>query len=99
VEARCKKMRVEYIHGVQDKAPVLSEILHQKGITPNEIIYTGNDINDLGCFKLAGFAVAVADALDEALENADLVLKHRGGHGAVRELCELILNKYDKKSQ
>jgi YrbI family 3-deoxy-D-manno-octulosonate 8-phosphate phosphatase len=99
VEARCKKMKVEYVHGVQDKVPVLSEILRQKGIPPNETIFTGNDINDLGCFKLAGFAVAVADALPEALNNADLILQHRGGHGAVRELCELILNKYDKKSQ
>ncbi len=99
VEARCKKMRVEYVHGVKDKVPVLSEILRQKGIPPSETIFTGNDVNDLGCFKLAGFAVAVADALPEALNNADLILKHRGGHGAVRELCELILNKYDKKSQ
>lgn len=99
VEARCKKMRVEFVHGVQDKVPVLSEILHQKGIPPSETIYTGNDVNDLGCFKLVGFAVAVADALPEALNSADLILQHRGGHGAVRELCELILNKYDKKSQ
>jgi YrbI family 3-deoxy-D-manno-octulosonate 8-phosphate phosphatase len=99
VEARCKKMRVEYVHGVQDKVPVLSEILRQKGIPPSEIIFTGNDINDLGCFKLAGYAVAVADALPEALNSADLILQHRGGHGAVRELCELILDKYDKKSQ
>ncbi len=91
VEARCKKMRVEYVHGVQDKVPVLSEILRQKGIPPSETIFTGNDINDLGCFKLTGFAVAVADALPEALNNADLILQHRGGHGAVRELCELIL--------
>lgn len=99
VEARCKKLGVEYVYGVQDKEPVLAGILGQKRIMPGEVIFTGNDINDLGCFQLAGFAVAVADALPAALRNADLVLKHKGGHGAVRELCELILDMYFKKVQ
>jgi YrbI family 3-deoxy-D-manno-octulosonate 8-phosphate phosphatase len=93
VEARCKKMRIDYIQGVKDKAPVLADVLKQKGISPDEVVFTGNDVNDLGCFKLAGFAVAVADALPEAINNADLVLKNKGGHGAVRELCELIMEK------
>ena len=52
VEARCRKMRVEFVHGVQDKAPVLSEILHQKGIPPSETIFTGNDVNDLGLLQV-----------------------------------------------
>jgi N-acylneuraminate cytidylyltransferase len=52
----------------------------------------GNDINDLPCFEVAGWAVAVANAQPEVLRAADFVLSKSGGHGAVRELCDLILN-------
>jgi YrbI family 3-deoxy-D-manno-octulosonate 8-phosphate phosphatase len=99
VEARCRKMNIEYVQGVKDKAPLLAEILKQKGIAPSDTIFVGNDINDLGCFDLVGFSVAVADALPEALGSADMVLKHKGGHGAVRELCELILERYASNDQ
>jgi N-acylneuraminate cytidylyltransferase len=97
VEARCKKMRIEYIQGVKDKVPVLANVLSEKEINPEEVIYVGNDINDLGCFSLVGYAVAVSDALPEAVRSADLVLKTKGGHGAVRELCDLVLDRYSKK--
>ena len=99
VEARCQKIHIECIQGVTDKAPVLADILRQRNIAPEETIFVGNDINDLGCFKLAGYAVAVADAIPEALNSADLVLSHNGGYGAVRELCELILERYSKNNQ
>jgi N-acylneuraminate cytidylyltransferase len=99
VEARCRKIKIEFKQGVKDKAPVLADILNQKGIAPEETVFVGNDINDLGCFQLAGFAVAVADAMPEALNSADLVLSHKGGFGAVREICELILERYSKNHQ
>ncbi len=55
------------------------------------VVYVGNDVNDLGCMEAAGFAVAVADAHPAALEKADFVLTRPGGDGAVRELCDLLL--------
>jgi YrbI family 3-deoxy-D-manno-octulosonate 8-phosphate phosphatase len=97
VMARCRKVNIECIQGVRDKAPVLADMLVRKGIDTGETIFVGNDINDLGCYQLAGFSVAVADAMPEALNGADLVLTQRGGHGAVREICELILERYAKK--
>jgi N-acylneuraminate cytidylyltransferase len=54
------------------------------------VIYVGNDVNDLDCMRLVGCAVAVADAHPRALACADIVLSRRGGHGAVRELCDLL---------
>jgi N-acylneuraminate cytidylyltransferase len=99
VEARCRKIHIDCIQGVKDKAPVLADTLRQRKIAAEETIFVGNDINDLGCFKLAGYAVAVADAIPEALNGADLVLSHAGGYGAVRELCELILERYSKNNQ
>jgi YrbI family 3-deoxy-D-manno-octulosonate 8-phosphate phosphatase len=99
VEARCRKIHIDCIQGVTDKAPVLADVLHQRNIAPEETIFVGNDINDLSCFELSGYAVAVADAMPEALNSADLVLNHNGGYGAVRELCELILERYSKNNQ
>jgi N-acylneuraminate cytidylyltransferase len=93
VTARAKKMGVEAIHGIglQDKGRVMREILEQKKVKAENVIYVGNDLNDLPCFEIAGWCVAVADAYPEVIRAADFVLTKAGGHGAVRELCDLIL--------
>jgi N-acylneuraminate cytidylyltransferase len=93
VEARAKKMGVEAIHGValHEKGQVLQEVLAQKNIRAENVVFIGNDINDLPCFEVAGWAVAVADAYPEVIHAADFVLTKPGGHGALRELCDLIL--------
>ena len=93
VAARAQKMGVEAIHGVglQDKGRVLRELLAARNVDASQIIYIGNDINDLPCFQIAGWAVAVADAHPDALRAADFVTSKPGGHGAVREVCDLIL--------
>ena len=93
VEARAKKMGVEAIHGigVHDKGRVMQEVLEQKNILAANVIYVGNDLNDLPCFEIAGWSVAVADAYPEVIRAADHVLSRMGGHGALRELIDLIL--------
>jgi len=95
VAARAKKMGVEAIHGVglREKGRVLREILEKKNIKAENVVYVGNDLNDLPSFEVAGWAVAVADAFPEVIRKADYVLSKPGGYGAVRELCEIILNK------
>ena len=95
VAARAKKMGVEAVHGMglQDKGRVMREILEEKNINAENVIFVGNDLNDLSCFEIAGWSVAVADAFPEVIQAADFVLSKRGGHGAVRELCEIILKK------
>ncbi|MCC6498830.1 MAG: acylneuraminate cytidylyltransferase [Anaerolineales bacterium] len=93
VSARAKKMGVEAVHGVglQDKGRAMREILAAKNVKAEEVIFVGNDWNDLPCFEIAGWSVAVADAYPEVLRAADHVLTRAGGHGAVRELSDLIL--------
>ncbi len=95
VLARAQKMGVEAIHnvGMQAKGRVMREVLEQKNVKAEEVIYIGNDLNDLPCFEIAGWSVAVADAYPEVIRAADHVLTKTGGHGAIRELCELILNR------
>ncbi|MEW6287186.1 MAG: acylneuraminate cytidylyltransferase [Chloroflexota bacterium] len=93
VTARAKKIGVEVIQGIglQDKGRVMREVLEQKKVKAENVVYVGNDLNDLPCFEVAGWAVAVADAYPEVIQAADYVLNRPGGHGAVRELCEVIL--------
>jgi N-acylneuraminate cytidylyltransferase len=95
VEARANKVKVEAIHGVglQDKGRVIREIIEKKNVKAENVVFVGNDINDLPCFEVAGWSVAVADAYPEVIQSADFVLSKAGGHGAVRELCEIILKK------
>jgi N-acylneuraminate cytidylyltransferase len=95
VEARAKKIGMEAVHGVglQDKGRVMREVLERKNIKAEEVVYVGNDINDLPCFEIAGWSVAVADAYPEVIRAADFVLTKKGGRGAVRELCEIVLKK------
>jgi len=101
VQARAKKMKVEAIHGVgmQDKGRVMREVLEKKKIKSENVVYVGNDLNDLPCFEAAGWAVAVADAYPQVLRAADFVLTKTGGHGAVRELCEIILKQLSDKEK
>jgi len=100
VQARAEKMGVEAIHGVgiRDKGRVMREVLERKNVRAEEVIYIGNDWNDLSCFEIAGWSVAVADAYPEVIRAADYVLSRAGGHGALRELCELVLKKIKEKS-
>lgn len=93
VEARAKKMGVKAIHGigVHDKGRVLRDVLEQKNIPAANVVYVGNDLNDLSCFEVAGWSVAVADAYPDVIRAADYVLSRTGGHGALRELIDLIL--------
>ncbi|MCX7609498.1 MAG: HAD hydrolase family protein, partial [Anaerolineales bacterium] len=94
VAARCRKMGIPYIQGEDDKATTLQKLLAEHQVDPAHVVYCGNDINDLPCFPLVGWAVAVADAVPEVIRQADFVLSRRGGHGAIQELCALILAKF-----
>jgi N-acylneuraminate cytidylyltransferase len=94
VRARAAKMGdVEAVHGIdiRGKGAAFREILARKHVDAGRVAYIGNDLNDLPCFDLAGWSVAVADAYPEVLRRADYVLSRPGGYGALREVCEMIL--------
>ncbi len=93
VAARCRKLGIEYQQGIDDKTGILKREQAKRGVDPAETIFVGNDLNDLPAFPLVGWGVAVADAEAEVLRQADFVLSKNGGHGAVREICDLILSR------
>jgi N-acylneuraminate cytidylyltransferase len=92
VAARCRKLDLPVIQGLTDKATALKKLLHERQLDPAHVVYLGNDVNDLPCFSLVGCAIVVADAQAEVRPNADIILDHPGGYGAVRELCDRLIN-------
>ncbi|GMA22332.1 transferase [Luteimicrobium album] len=91
VAARARKLGVDVLHGVDDKEAALREWLSVNRLDPARVAYLGNDVNDLPALRLVGWPLAVADARDEVRSVARRVLARPGGHGAVRELAELVL--------
>lgn len=92
VDRRCRELGIDLVYtGVDAKASVLVAILKKTGLDRDQIAFIGDDLPDLPLMKKVGFAVAVADATEIVRKNADYVTECRGGHGAVREFCELIL--------
>ncbi len=92
VAARCAKLKITCHQGLADKAAYLRDYLSTRHISPDNVLFLGNDVNDLGCLALVGMPVVVADAHPAAVAKARLVLTRKGGDGAVRELCDLLLS-------
>lgn len=91
VGARAAKLGVEVLQGVADKGAALADWAERRGIRLDRIAYLGNDLGDVPALALAGWPVAVADAIPEVRRLARLVLSRRGGDGAVRELADAVL--------
>ncbi len=89
---RCENLGIDLIFdGIKDKSAVLSTITNKTGIEPVHIAFVGDDLIDLGVMKRVGLSICVADAARDVISHADIVTKEKGGHGAVREVCEQIL--------
>ncbi len=93
VTARCRKLGLPVVQGAADKGAALAKLLEDRDIDPATVIYLGNDVNDLPCFPLVSCAVVVGDAHPAAAVQADRILKSPGGRGAVRELCDLLIQR------
>lgn len=91
VATRAEKLRVQVMHGVEDKAAALRCWIEQSGLDAGRVAYLGNDVNDLDAMACVGWPIAVSDARPEVHEIARVVLSRTGGRGAVREVCDRIL--------
>lgn len=92
VRARADKLKVPVLHGIEDKASALVDWAAEHEILLADVVYLGNDVNDLGAMRIVGWPVAVANAHPEVRAAARTVLTRRGGDGAVRELIERVLS-------
>lgn len=98
VAHRARQLGMTHLaQGVRDKAAALANILVQTGLDARQIAYMGDDWLDLPVLRQVGLAVAVADAVAEVRQAAHYITQAPGGRGAVREVCELILEAQDKR--
>jgi 3-deoxy-D-manno-octulosonate 8-phosphate phosphatase (KDO 8-P phosphatase) len=97
---RARELKIDFLRQEKgSKVRAVESLLAQTGLRWDEVCYVGDDIVDLGVLKRAGVAVAVADAVAEARAAANYVTRAGGGHGAVREVVELILQAQSKWSR
>jgi 3-deoxy-D-manno-octulosonate 8-phosphate phosphatase (KDO 8-P phosphatase) len=92
VEKRMAELGVTWVRqGVEDKLAALRELLDILGLGPQAVASIGDDVADLAVFEVARLAVAVADAHPSVKSRAHFITQSPGGKGAVREICDLIL--------
>ena len=90
VAHRSRKLKVKFIHGCKDKRAALEELLQTRGLTPTQAAFVGNDINDLPALQFVGLPIVVQDAHPDVAPLAKYRTTRPGGHGAVREICDLF---------
>lgn len=91
VTARCRKLSIDAVQGLDEKLPALRRMAAERGLSPAQVAYVGNDVNDLECLGWVGVPIAVADAQPEVLAAVKWVTSRPGGRGAVREVADEIL--------
>ena len=93
VENRAEELGISMIYqGVYNKLEILKNIINEYNVSEREIAYIGDDVNDLECLMYAGLSACPKDASVEVKNIVDVVLKNKGGRGAVREFIEIIIS-------
>ncbi|MEU2107469.1 acylneuraminate cytidylyltransferase [Streptomyces sp. NPDC019507] len=91
VAARARKLNLPVLHGIDRKDAALERWCEENAVAPERVLYAGNDVNDLPCFGLVGWPVAVASAHDSVRAAARAVTTTPGGAGAIREIATWLL--------
>ncbi|MFH1614767.1 MAG: HAD hydrolase family protein [Planctomycetota bacterium] len=93
-KVRTEQLQIGYVfQNCHQKLDAFEKLVEQSGISAEKIAYMGDDLLDLPILRRVGFAVAVADAVDEVKEQADYITRRKGGCGAVREVVEYLLKQ------
>ena len=91
-EVRARQLGIQHcLVGIKDKPEALLQLQQQLGIEMAETGFVGDDLNDLAVRPVVGLLMAPADACAPVRQGAHAVLRNKGGHGAIRELSERIL--------
>ena len=97
VRHRANELGVLHVlQGVSDKLAAFGSLLNDLELAASQAAMLGDDLPDLPIMEMAGYAMAVADAVPEVREAADFVTIRPGGHGAVREAIEHLLKEKDR---
>lgn len=89
VSARARELRITELHqGIEDKLTQLQSIVKKHSLSPEEIAYIGDDLNDIRCMKYCGLSACPGDAIEQVKAVVDYVCVNLGGRGAVREFID-----------
>ena len=92
IHARATKLKIDDVFcNVSNKRLAVDELCDKHSIELGEVAFIGDDLNDLPALQCVGLACAVADAAEPVQAVAHYVTRQRGGDGAVREVCELLI--------
>jgi len=101
VAERMASLGIKYVYqGEKDKGQRLLKLIEELGIDKEQVAYVGDDVIDLPAMIHVGLPIAVGDAHIEVKNNATWTTENNGGQGAVREVCELIMQaqgKYEER--
>ncbi|MFH0942139.1 MAG: HAD hydrolase family protein, partial [Chloroflexota bacterium] len=90
VSQRSRKLGIRCIQGCPDKRAALKTVAQEMGLSLSQVAFVGNDFNDLSCLTSVGLPIIVQDAQPEVIACARYRTSLPGGHGAVREICDLF---------
>jgi 3-deoxy-D-manno-octulosonate 8-phosphate phosphatase (KDO 8-P phosphatase) len=92
VHARAAKLKIDDVYcDAANKRAAIDALCDKHGIALEQVAFIGDDLNDLSALESVGLACAVADAAEPVQAVAHYVTRRRGGDGAVREVCELLI--------
>jgi len=92
IKKRATKLGIKEVHlGIKNKHQTLKVILKKRKHDYTDVAYIGDDLNDLEVLKLVGLSCCPSDAYEDVKKKVDIVCRNKGGHGAFRELAELII--------
>ena len=93
VERYARKLKITDVYkGSRDKSAALRDFAGKHGLDLSEVCFIGDDINDLPAMAIVGLSVAPPNAHSSVLGKASMITEHKGGHGALREVLDLLLD-------
>lgn len=92
VAHRAAKLKIPCVHGLEDKWAALQALLLERKLDAADVAYVGNDVNDAACLRNVGLPICTADAHPAVKALARIVTSRRGGDGAVRQICDAIID-------
>jgi 3-deoxy-D-manno-octulosonate 8-phosphate phosphatase (KDO 8-P phosphatase) len=92
VAVRGQKIQVPVHQGIKDKGIAMRSILEERDLKPSQVMYVGNDVNDLPALQVVEWTVAPSDAHQDILKMVRTITKAAGGQGVVREIADLLQN-------
>jgi len=100
IRRRMESLGIRHIYtGVADKLVTLHELCEKLGITADQVLHMGDDLNDLPILDEVGCPISVQDAMPQVRDRAIYVTARKGGEGAVREICDMIVAERDAPAE